>query len=292
MFSGNITVLVTPMQPNGELDLACLRALVDRQLAAGAMALVVNGTTGEAPTLTKEEQLKVLEAVIHQVAGRVPVIAGTGSYSTRQAIENTKTAMKAGADACLIITPYYNKPTQEGLYEHFKAIAEAVPIPIILYNAPSRTGCDLLPVTVERLSHVANIIGLKECVSNAARFEELIARCGERMDLFTGNDEDGLAAMLLGFKGVLSVTANIAPRLMQQLCHAALSGDKLAARQINQRLVALHQKLFVEANPIPCKWLLHDMGLIPSGIRLPLTPLAEKFHGELRDALVKAGENL
>jgi 4-hydroxy-tetrahydrodipicolinate synthase len=292
MFSGSITALVTPMDRNGEIDYDALQILVDRQLQAGTQALVVNGTTGEAPTLSKEEQQKIFHLVVEQVNHRIPVIAGTGSYSTKQTIENSKMAMQFGVDACLIITPYYNKPTQLGLYEHFKAIAENVPIPIILYNAPGRTGCDLLPKTVEKLSHIANIVAVKECVMTASRMEELLCRCGDKLSVLTGNDEDALPAMLLGFKGVISVTANIAPQLMKEMCDAALSGNKNKAREINQKLLLLHQKLFVESNPIPAKWLLKEMGLIKEGIRLPLTQLSEKYHEEVKLALSEIGENV
>lgn len=292
MFSGSITALVTPMRLNGEVDYESLNKLVERQIKAGTSALVINGTTGEAPTLTHEEQKKIIQLVIEQVNHRVPVIIGTGSYSTQQSIENTRAAMQLGADACLIITPYYNKPTQQGLFEHYKAVADNVPIPLILYNAPGRTGCDLLPATVEKLSHIANIVAVKECVMTASRMEELLTRCGDKMSILTGNDEDALPAMLLGFKGVISVTANCAPRLMSEMCAAALSGDSTYARQLNQRLLLLHQKLFVESNPIPVKWLLNDLNLIPEGIRLPLTRLSEKYHEEVRLAFRETGEDL
>lgn len=292
MFSGSITALVTPMRLNGEIDYNSLHTLVERQIKAGTSALVINGTTGEAPTLTKEEQQKMIQVVVEQAKGRIPVIIGTGSYSTRQTIENTRTALQLGADACLIITPYYNKPTQQGLFEHYKSIADNVPIPIILYNAPGRTGCDLLPQTVEKLSHIANIVAVKECVMTASRMEALLTRCGEKMNILTGNDEDALPAMLLGFKGVISVTANAAPSVMHDMCVAALSGDKIKARQLNQRLLLLHQKLFVESNPIPIKWLLNDINLMPEGIRLPLTRLSEKYHEEVRLAFRETGEDL
>lgn len=280
------------MRPNGEIDYDSLHKLVERQIKAGTSALVINGTTGESPTLTQEEKQKLIQTVVEQVRHRIPVIIGTGSYSTRQTIENTQAALQSGADACLLITPYYNKPTQQGLFEHYKAIAEHVPIPLILYNAPGRTGCDLLPATVEKLSHIANIVAVKECVMTASRMEELLSRCSDKMNILTGNDEDALPAMLLGFKGVISVTANAAPRVMSEMCAAALSGDKIKARQLNQRLLLLHQKLFVESNPIPIKWLLNDINLIPEGIRLPLTRLSEKYHAEVRLAFRETGEDL
>jgi len=292
MFSGSITALVTPMHLNGEIDYDSLYKLVERQMKAGTSALVINGTTGEAPTLTKEEQQQLIQAVVEQVKGRIPVIIGTGSYSTSQTIENTRAAMQSGADACLIITPYYNKPTQQGLFEHYKSIAENVAIPIIMYNAPGRTGCDLLPATVEKLSPIANIVAVKECVMTASRMEELLTRCGDKMNILTGNDEDALPAMLLGFKGVISVTANAAPRVMSEMCYAALAGEKVKARELNQRLLLLHQKLFVESNPIPIKWLLNEINLMSEGIRLPLTRLSEKYHEEVRLAFRETGEDL
>jgi 4-hydroxy-tetrahydrodipicolinate synthase len=285
MFGGCITALVTPMHPNGEVDLDSLKRLVDRQLAAGVNGLVVNGTTGEAPTLTKEEQQKTLSTVIEHVNKRVPVIAGTGSYATQQTIENTKIAMGLGADGCLIIVPYYNKPTQQGLYEHYKAIADTVSLPIIVYNHPGRTSCDMLPETLARLSHIPNIVALKQSALSLPRAQELIDRCGQRMSLLTGNDDEALPVMLIGFKGAISVVSNVAPKLMRQLCEAALSGDINTARELNHRLMPLHINLFAESNPIPCKWALHQMGLIPPGIRLPLTPLAEKFHAEVLQAI-------
>ena len=280
MFSGIITALVTPMAPNGTIDYLSLDKLVIRQLEAGVQGLVVNGTTGESPVLTQDERRKTLETVIKRVNHQVPVIAGTGSNSTQTTLDETKIARETGADACLIITPYYNKPTQEGLYQHFKMIAESVPIPIILYNAPGRTGCDLLPSTVEKLANIANIVGLKECNMTLARIEELMSRVSDKLDLLTGNDEDGLGAMLMGFKGIISVVSNIAPHLMGELV-------KTKSRLINQRLLGLHEGLFYEANPIPCKWLMHEMGLIPPGIRLPLTVLSEKYHDSLHQALQK-----
>jgi len=292
MFSGAFTALVTPMLPNGDLDIDSLQALVVMQLEAGIQGLVVNGTTGEAPTLTEGEQQKTLETVIETVNRKIPVIAGTGSYSTQKTIENTKKAMTLGADACLLITPYYNRPTQKGLYEHYKAVADNVPIPLILYNAPGRTGCDLLPETVKRLSEIANIVAFKECVLTAQRMETLVATCGESLDLLSGNDEDTLAAMLVGFKGVISVASNVVPKLVIQLADAVLAGDIVKARALNLRLMSLNHKLFVEPNPIPCKWLMEDLGIIKSGIRLPLTRLSEKYHDEVKSAFQLTGEKV
>jgi 4-hydroxy-tetrahydrodipicolinate synthase len=292
MFSGSIAALVTPMHPDGQIDFESLHGLVERQIKSGTQALVVNGTTGEAPTLSRDEKQKIIQQVVAQVNHRIPVIAGTGSFSTSETIENTRMAMQQGADACLVITPYYNKPLQHGLYLHYKTVAESVPIPLVLYNAPSRTACDLLPATVEKLSEIANIVAVKECVMSAARIEELLNRCGDRLNVLTGNDEEALPALLLGFKGVISVTANAAPVKMREMCEAALAGDKNKAREYHQRLLLLHQKLFVESNPIPLKWLLNNLDLIPAGIRLPLTPLSEKYHEDVKKAFIETGETV
>lgn len=285
MFSGSITALVTPMHANGEIDFAAAKRLVERQIEAGANGLVVCGSTGEAATLSQAESIKLLEAVVQQTKKRIPVIAGTGNYSTQVTIDKTRAAMEAGADACLLVTPYYNKPTQEGLYQHFKAVAQAVPIPQILYNIPGRTGCDMLPTTVEKLSHIPNIVGLKEASISLVRAEELILRCGERMNLFTSDDIDTLPAILLGFKGAISVTGNIAPNKMQRMVHAVLKGDSKTARELNQQLMPLHKNLFIETNPIPAKWLLAEKKLMESGIRLPLVALSEQHHATLRQLL-------
>lgn len=287
MFSGCMTALVTPMFDNGEIDIETLKKLVLRQIKQGVTGLVINGTTGEAPVLTKEESQKVLETVINTVNHQIPVIAGTGSYSTQACIENSKIALELGADACLLVTPYYNRPTQQGLIEHYKKIADSVPIPLILYNVPSRTGCDLLPETVGKLAQTANIVGLKECALNTGRVQELVEICGNKINLFSGNDDETLPAMLLGFKGVISVVSNILPGLVSQMCQHALAGDSKKARQLNQELMPLHKKLFLESNPIPVKWLLKEMGYISGGIRLPLTPLSEQHHETLRAVLSK-----
>jgi 4-hydroxy-tetrahydrodipicolinate synthase len=221
--------------------------------------------------------------------GRIPVIAGTGANSTREAIDLTRCAMQGGADACLLVTPYYNKPTQEGLYLHFKAVAEAVPIPQILYNVPGRTACDMSNDTVDRLADISNIVGIKDATGDMVRGRELIERCGSRIDIYSGDDATTLELMRLGGKGGISVTANVAPREMHEMCTAALDGDFERAEAINQRLMPLHKKLFVEANPIPVKWALHEMGLIPAGIRLPLTVLSEQYHETVRQAMKQAG---
>ena len=288
MFHGSMVALVTPMHENGVLDYESLAKLVEFHIENGTDAIVAMGTTGESATLDMKEHCSVLREVVNQVHGRVPVIAGTGANSTTEAIELTRAAMQVGADACLLVTPYYNKPTQEGLYRHYKAIAEAVPVPQILYNVPGRTGCDMLPETVERLSGVANIIGIKEATGNLARGREILERCGSKIDLYSGDDATALELILLGAKGNISVTANVAPKAMHEMCAAALRGDRTRAEAINQHLITLHKNLFIESNPIPVKWALHEMGLIPPGIRLPLTPLAEQHHDAVRQALREA----
>jgi 4-hydroxy-tetrahydrodipicolinate synthase len=288
MFHGSMVALVTPMSEGGDLDWSALDNLVEFHIANGTDAIVAVGTTGESATLDEHEHCKVIARVVETVKGRIPVIAGTGANSTREAIQLTRCAMEAGADACLLVTPYYNKPTQEGLYLHHKAVAEAVPIAQILYNVPGRTACDMLPETVERLASVSNIVGIKEATGDVERTREIIRRCGDRMDVYSGDDGTALDAMLAGARGVISVTANVAPQAMHDMCNAAVSGDPDAARGINARLEALHRDLFLEANPIPVKWALHAMGLIPLGIRLPLTVLSEGHHQAVRDALHQA----
>ena len=289
MFHGSMVALVTPMREDGSIDEASLAQLVEFHVDNGTDALVVAGTTGEASTLDEEEHCRVIRLVVEWAAGRVPVIAGTGANSTREAIELTRCAMKGGADACLLVTPYYNKPTQEGLYRHFRAVAEAVPIPQILYNVPGRTACDLHNDTVERLAGISNIVGIKDATGDMVRGKELVERCGDRMDIYSGDDATTLELMRLGGKGGISVTANIAPKAMHEMCSAALAGDFAQAEAINQRLMPLHKKLFVEANPIPVKWALNQMGLIPSGIRLPMTELSPSCHDVVREAMQQAG---
>jgi 4-hydroxy-tetrahydrodipicolinate synthase len=289
MFQGSIVALVTPMHEDGAIDETSLQALVDFHVENRSDALVAVGTTGESATLDEHEHCYVVRRIVEMSAGRIPVIAGTGANSTREAITLTRCARDAGADACLLVTPYYNKPTQEGLYRHHRAIAEAVPIPQILYNVPGRTACDMLPETVERLSHVDNIIGIKEATGKVERAREIMDRCGARMNVYSGDDATAMELMLAGGKGNISVTANVAPAAMHELCMAALAGDRATATAINDRLDILHRTLFVESNPIPVKWALHAMGMIPAGIRLPLTPLAEPFHATVRQALVQAG---
>ncbi len=288
MFHGSMVALVTPMHEDGVLDFESLARLVEFHIENGTDAIVAMGTTGESATLDMKEHCSVLREVVNRVHGRVPVIAGTGANSTTEAIELTRAAMQVGADACLLVTPYYNKPTQEGLYRHYKAIAEAVPVPQILYNVPGRTACDMLPETVERLSGISNIIGVKEATGNLARGREILERCGSKIDLYSGDDATAMELILLGAKGNISVTANVAPKAMHEMCAAALRGDRTQAEAINQRLIALHKNLFIESNPIPVKWALHEMGLIPPGIRLPLTPLSAQYHDAVRQALREA----
>jgi len=289
MFHGSMVALVTPMNEDGSLDLPALRRLVDFHIENGTDVIVPVGTTGESPTLDMDEHCEVIRVVVEQCRGRVPVIAGTGANSTREAIELTRCAEQARADACLLVTPYYNKPTQEGLYLHHKAIAEAVPIPQILYNVPGRTACDMLPETVERLAPISNIVGIKEATGNLDRVRDILRRCGDKIDVYSGDDATALDAILLGAKGDISVTANVAPKLMHEMCRLGLEGKEKEARAINERLMGLHKNLFVEANPIPVKWALNQMGLIKGGIRLPLTPLSAGHHETVRQAMRTAG---
>jgi 4-hydroxy-tetrahydrodipicolinate synthase len=288
MFHGSMVALATPMNEDGSLAEAALEALVEFHVDHGTDAIVAVGTTGESATLDVREHCQVVRQVVAFAKGRVPVIAGTGANSTAEAIELTRLAMQSGADACLLVTPYYNKPTQEGLYRHFKAVADAVPIPQILYNVPGRTAVDLLPETAERLSSISNIIGLKEATGDVQRARDVLARCSDRLDLYSGDDPTSLDFMLAGGRGMISVTANVAPRAMHEMCKAALAGDRAAAEAAEAPVRGLHRALFVESNPIPVKWALHEMGLIPSGIRLPLTPLSEHLREPLRDALKAA----
>ena len=289
MFHGSMVALVTPMHADGSLDEESLQRLVEFHVENGTDAIVAVGTTGESATLDHQEHCQVIRQVVTFSAGRIPVIAGTGANSTAEAIELTRCGMEAGADACLLVTPYYNKPTQEGLYLHFRAVAEAVPVPQILYNVPGRTACDMLPETVERLSPISNIIGIKEATGDLERAREILERCGDRLDLYSGDDSTAMELILLGGKGDISVTANVAPRAMHEMCTAALTGDRSSAETWNRPLEDLHRDLFIESSPIPVKWALHEMGLIPAGIRLPLTPLADSCQQTVRQALRTAG---
>jgi len=289
MFHGSMVALVTPMRPDESLDTEGLGRLIEFHVEQGTDAIVVVGTTGESATLDEKEHCRVIRQAVDFTKGRVPVIAGTGANATTEAITLTRCAMEGGADACLLVTPYYNKPTQEGLYRHHKKVAEAVPIPQILYNVPGRTACDMLPETVERLAEIPNIVGIKEATGNLERGREILKRCGDRLDLYSGDDATAMELMLLGAKGVISVTANVAPRAMHDMCKAAIAGDRAKAQSIDANLAGLHEALFVEANPIPVKWVLFEMGMIPSGIRLPMTFLSERYHDTLRQAMKQAG---
>ncbi|MDY3197901.1 MAG: 4-hydroxy-tetrahydrodipicolinate synthase [Pseudomonadaceae bacterium] len=289
MISGSLVALVTPMDSRGNLDWQALDRLIEFHLNEGTDGIVAVGTTGESATLDMEEHKEVIRRVVDKVAGRIPVIAGTGANSTSEAVELTQDARSVGADACLLVTPYYNKPTQEGLYQHFRFIAEAVDIPQILYNVPGRTACDMLPDTVVRLADIDNIIGIKEATGDLQRARELIDRVGDRMAIYSGDDPTAVELILMGGKGNISVTANVAPRLMHQLCEAALNGDAETARRLNEQLMPLHKKLFIESNPIPVKWALHEMGLIGDGLRLPMTRLSDDCQPVVREALKQCG---
>lgn len=285
MITGSMVAIVTPMDAQGELDWPALDKLIDFHIQEGTSAIVAVGTTGESATLNVAEHVEVLRRVVKQVNGRIPVIAGTGANCTREAVELTQNAKKVGADACLLVTPYYNKPTQEGLYQHFKHIAEAVDIPQILYNVPGRTVCDMLPETAIRLSAIKNIVGIKEATGDIERAKQIIAGVDSDFLVYSGDDATAYQLMLAGGKGNISVTANVAPRAMSELCRLAMAGEAQAAKELNDSLMPLHEKLFVEANPIPVKWALYEMGLIDKGIRLPLTWLSEQYHEQVRQAL-------
>ncbi len=288
MFTGSLVAIVTPMFEDGRLDLDALKKLIDFHVEAGTDGIVIVGTTGESPTVNVDEHCLLIKTTIEHVAKRVAVIAGTGANSTAEAIELTAKAKSLGADACLLVAPYYNKPSQEGLYQHFKAVADAVDIPQILYNVPGRTGCDLSNDTVLRLAQVPNIVGIKDATGGIERGTDLLLRVPAEFAVYSGDDATALALMLLGGKGVISVTANVAPQLMHEMCVHALNGDIAAAKAANAKLFALHQKLFVEANPIPVKWVLQQMGLIATGIRLPLVNLSSQYHEVLRSAMKQA----
>ena len=288
MIQGSIVALVTPMYENGAVDNESLKRLVEFHIAEGTDALVAVGTTGESATLDEEEHIGVIKSVVDFVAGRIPVIAGTGANSTTEAITLTRMAKDVGVDACLIVTPYYNKPTQEGLYLHHKTIAEAVDIPQILYNVPGRTACDMLPATVGRLSHIRNIVGVKEATADLSRVKQIRDLAGDYFAIYTGDDASSLEFCLLGGNGSITVTGNVAPKLVHNMIMAAIAGDSEAALAIDKKLVALHQKLFIESTPIPVKWAVAEMGLMPKGIRLPLTWLTENCFEAVRDALRQA----
>ncbi|MBS0345167.1 MAG: 4-hydroxy-tetrahydrodipicolinate synthase [Proteobacteria bacterium] len=289
MITGSIVAIVTPMLEDGSLDISRFRSLIDFHVKEGTDGIVVVGTTGESPTVNVEEHCELIRVAVEHAAGRIPIIAGTGANSTREAIELSEFAREAGAVAGLSVVPYYNRPTQEGLYQHFRAIAEASPLPTILYNVPGRTVADMSNDTALRLAEIPNIIGIKDATGNIDRACDLIARAPKDFALYTGDDMTALAFILLGGHGTISVTANVAPRLMHELCVAASAGEGVKAREINAKLVGLHRHLFCEANPIPVKWAVEQMGLIGSGIRLPLTRLSDSCHERVRDAMRQAG---
>lgn len=292
MIKGSIVALVSPMFEDGTIDYDSYRNLIEMHIAAGTNAIVAVGTTGESPTVDYDEHNELVRVAVETAAGRIPVIAGTGSNSTKEAIELSAYAASVGADATLQVVPYYNKPTQEGLFQHFKAISEAVDIPIILYNVPGRTVADLKNDTVLRLLELPNVIGLKDATGDLGRASELLSRLPKDREfaIYSGNDDSALALMLMGGSGVISVTANVAPELMSRMCAMALANDVMGAREINDRLMPLHKELFCEPNPIVPKWALHRMGLIPPGIRLPLTPLSPSKHEQVERALMVGGQ--
>ncbi len=289
MIRGSIVALVTPMSAEGEVDGEALEQLVERHIQAGTAAIVAVGTTGESATLDEAEHCAVLARTVAAAAGRIPIIAGTGANSTVEAIRLTRCAADTGADAALLVTPYYNKPTQAGLIAHYTRIADAVDIPQILYNVPGRTACDLLPATALELARHPRIVGIKDATGDLGRVAELRAGAGTDFAIYSGDDATGCELMLEGGDGVISVTTNVAPQRMAELCAAALAGDAQQARALNARLDPLHQRLFVESNPIPVKWALCEMGLIQAGIRLPLTWLSSSQQAAVREALVEAG---
>lgn len=289
MFQGSIVAIVTPMQEDGEIDFDSLQSLVGFHIQEGTDAIVSVGTTGESATLSMEEHSTVIRKTIEYARGEIPVIAGTGANSTTEALELTENAKKAGAVACLLVTPYYNKPPQEGLYRHFKKIAESVDIPQILYNVPGRTSVDMSAETTARLAAIDNIIGTKEATGTVERIKELVALCPPDFKIYTGDDGTAMESILAGAHGNISVTANVAPGLMQKMCKAALKKDEPTAREIDAKLSELNKLLFIESNPIPVKWALQQMGMMKPGIRLPLVALNENYHGDVSGALNKAG---
>jgi 4-hydroxy-tetrahydrodipicolinate synthase len=289
MITGSIVAIATPMHEDGSLDFAALSSLLHWHVENGTNGIVAVGTTGESATLTVEEDSKVISHVVQEINGRVPVIAGTGANSTTEAIELTMAAKKAGADACLLVTPYYNKPSQRGLVAHYTKIAESVDIPQILYNVPSRTACDMLPDTIKILSDVPNIVGVKEATGDIDRGKEVMQLCGEDFAVYSGDDATSLELMLAGAVGSISVTANVVPAQLQEMCRLAMAGDGDAAGKINEKIASLHELLFLEANPVPVKWALKEMGMIGPGIRLPLVELDTIYHEQLQKALFASG---
>jgi len=292
MITGSIVAIVTPMHADGSLDFPRLRSLIDWHVAEGTDGIVIVGTTGESPTVSVDEHCELIRVAVEHAAGRVPVIAGTGANSTAEAVELTRYAKQAGASAHLSVVPYYNRPSQEGLYQHFRTIAEAVDLPMVLYNVPGRTVADLSNDTALKLAEIPNIIGIKDATGSIDRACDLVARAPQGFALYTGDDMTAAAFILLGGHGVISVTANVAPRAMHELCAAALAGDGKRTREINAALVGLHRHLFCEANPIPVKWAVARMGRVEDGIRLPLTPLSDSLHDRVRQAMLQAGISL
>ncbi|HEV2612768.1 MAG TPA: 4-hydroxy-tetrahydrodipicolinate synthase [Noviherbaspirillum sp.] len=289
MIQGSIVAIVTPMHEDGSLDLPGLRKLIDWHIAEGTDGIVIVGTTGESPTVSVDEHCELIKVAVQHTAKRIPVIAGTGGNSTTEAIELTRYAKQVGADASLQVVPYYNRPTQEGMYLHFRKIAESVDLPLILYNVPGRTVADMSNETVLRLAQIPGIVGIKDATGNIGRGSDLIRLASESFAVYSGDDPTAMALMFCGAKGNISVTANIAPRGMHLLCAAAMAGRVSEAVEINNRLLPLHNKLFVEPNPVPLKWAMNELGLISSGMRLPLAPLAAEYHQTVRQALRESG---
>lgn len=289
MIQGSIVAIVTPMHEDGALDLPGLRKLIDWHISEGTDGIVIVGTTGESPTVNVQEHCELIKIAVEHTAKRIPIIAGTGGNSTSEAIELTRYARSVGADASLLVVPYYNRPTQEGMYRHFRKIAESVDLPAILYNVPGRTVADMANETIARLAQIPGIIGVKDATGNIGRGTDLIRQVPASFAVYSGDDPTAMALMFCGGKGNISVTANIAPRAMHELCVAAMAGRVAEAVAINNRMLPLHTKLFVEPNPVPVKWAMTEMGLIPSGLRLPLVPLADEFHDIVRAALSESG---
>lgn len=289
MITGSLVALVTPMHENGELDWESLHHLIEYHIDQGTDGLVISGTTGESTTLTVHEHSELIRRSVKQISGRIPVIAGTGVNSTQKTVHLTAEAKALGVDACLLVTPYYNKPTQEGLYRHYKTVASSVAIPQIMYNVPSRTAVDLLPETVARLSSFESIVGIKEATGILERGEQIRELCGQDFAIYSGDDITGMQLMLQGANGLITVTGNVVPKLVHELCEKALSYDIQGAKDVNERIDALNNVLFIEANPIPVKWALQEMGLINSTLRLPLTPLSESCQSEVHQTLLQLG---
>lgn len=289
MIKGSIVAIVTPMHPDGSLDFPGLNKLIDWHIAEGTDSIVIAGTTGESATVSVEEHCALIKATVEHVKGRVPVIAGAGGNSTAEAIKLARYAKEAGADATLQVVPYYNRPTQEGMYQHFKAIAEAVDLPVILYNVPGRTVADMSNETILRLAEIPNIVGVKDATGNVGRGFDLLRLAPKSFAVYSGDDPTAMALMFAGGAGNISVTANVTPRLMHEMCVAAMAGDTVKAVELNNKMFTLHQKLFIEPNPVPVKWALAEMGMMPGGIRLPLVPLAADCHDAVRAALRDGG---